>query len=80
MQLQQQVSMKKLLEGGKWYFSVQLDVIESFQLWWGLSTFHVGIFSDDEPKVSQSEMIETWNVERLNQELKIQNDTSRIGT
>ena len=44
--------LEALMYGGKRYFSVQLVVIESFQLWWGLSTFHVEIFSDDEPKAS----------------------------
>ena len=57
------------------YFSVQLVAIERFQLWWGLSTFYVEIFSDDEPKASQSEKIESWKVKSPNQELKIRNDT-----
>ena len=73
---------KKSLLKQEWYFSVQLVAIESFQLWWGLSTFHVEIFSDDEPKASQFEKIETWKEEspiHSNQELKIWNDTSWIG-
>ena len=44
------------------------------------STFHVENFSDDELNVSPSEKIETWKVERPNQELKIQNDISWTGT
>ena len=55
---------------GHWEFSTLMRTFH----------FYVEIFSDDEPKASQSEKIETWKVERPNQELKIRNDTSWIGT